>query len=116
MSVTPLKRMIMENSLEIKDLAQECNISSSYLSLIVNGHRTNIDERIIDALALKLNVSQDDIKSLLIPLKKERKENLTIEKKVSYWLNNLLNALEVNNKEGLDFYTNQIFGVSDVFP
>lgn len=103
MSNTPLKQLIKESSTEIKEFAQQCNISSSYLSLILNGRRTNMNEEIISTLAEKLNVTKEDIRNLLIPQRNVNNESSYNEKQALQSLNDFLDALETTNK--LNFRT-----------
>lgn len=116
MSITPLKQMIKESSLELKELAQQCNISSSYLSLILNGRRTNINDEIIGTLAEKLNVTKEDIRNLLIPQRNLNKESSFSEKQALQSLNDFLDALETADKERINYYINQLSSIINEYP
>ncbi|WP_414647962.1 helix-turn-helix domain-containing protein [Desulfitobacterium sp.] len=59
--------MNKEQTLTITSFAKNCNISSSYLSMIVNGHRSHIDDKILESLALNLKVSKSELPELLKP-------------------------------------------------
>ncbi|AHF08403.1 helix-turn-helix domain-containing protein [Desulfitobacterium metallireducens] len=112
MRITPLKQKLIDNSLTISSLAKSCNISSSYLSLIVNGHRTNIDEEIIRLLSENLNIQPNDFKTFLIPHGLKRTESQEAQKQGLLWLNNLLDALDVDNKREIRYYTDLLYTIS----
>ncbi len=110
---TALKYVIKQKGIGIADFAERCGISSSYLSLILNGMRKNISEKVASNIGRELEISTKEVFYLIntncdsyITLRFE------IDNKDSDKCNNVLNiildALEENDQDTIKEYTDKV--------
>lgn len=61
----PLKEELLRRGITVNDLAKQCRLNRTYLSAIVNGHRQNIKPGVMIKLASALNMSMQELQTLL---------------------------------------------------
>lgn len=115
MGATVLKEIFNKKNLTLSEVARSCKISSSYLSMIINGHRNNVSIEILEALAEELKITRNDIEGILKTDSHQLKQNLTTrdrEQSLSY-LGEVLNALEVNDTSEIERLTTMLNQLSE---
>jgi len=102
----------------MSDLANKCNMNISYLSMIVNGHRSNVNESILESLAHNLGVSKSQINELLKPSINEQETSCINNElqEVIGLLEEVLNALELNNQADIKRITTKLYSFKNKVP